>query len=112
MSSEQKRPVNEYFRFTLDKSVSDIINKARDDILGPDHGKYIGTDTHVTLFFIGSGRHLTSEERDELREKIVRIPIHIAWKLVGMKRGDVSNVAMLELEFVSDHDQKKLSQSL
>lgn len=108
MASSTSTPLpNEYFRFTLPQFVSDAINDARDSVLGPleSRKKLIGTDTHITVYFIGNKRHLTQEQRDLFRcfTPLIRLPV--AWKVSGISLGDVSPVVMLDLEFYGDYSK-------
>lgn len=107
MASSASLP-NEYFRFTMLDSINHLINQARDDVLGPleSRKKLIGTDTHITVYFIGNKLHINPDQLSLLRCFKPLLSIPIKWKIAGISVGDISPVVMLDLDFASPADQQ------
>ncbi len=106
--ASQKR-INEYFSYTYPNALVDIINKARDRIMGsmPERSNMIGDEVHTTSVFVGSDRHLNEEERKEIHDELTTIfgGNPVSFKINGVCRGE-KPVIMLELEEVDDHSKR------
>lgn len=97
------RRVNEYFSYKYSDDVTDAINAIRDDVMGPmpEREKWMNDEVHTTGVFVGSDRHLTSEETDQLVEEMAEFTeTPIQFRVKGAVKG-LKPVIFLELEYAT-----------